>query len=209
MRSRTFCRASIAVWLFVLVGCSGGTPALSPLPADATILAFGDSLTYGTGVAGEHSYPAVLAELTGRRVIRSGVPGEISAAGKQRLARLLEETRPDLVVLCHGGNDVLRRLNMRQTEQNLREMIGMIHATGAEVVLLAVPQVGVFLTPPDYYNAIHEELGVPVEFSILPTLQRDSAMKSDQVHFNVMGYRSMAEAVHALLIAEGALDPAP
>lgn len=89
----------------LLTACGG--PKLEALPADATILAFGDSLTAGTGVSSENSYPAVLARLLERKVINAGVPGEVTEDGKARLPRLLDEHSVQLVVICHGGNDFL------------------------------------------------------------------------------------------------------
>jgi lysophospholipase L1-like esterase len=133
------------------------------------------------------------------------VPGEISQLGKARLAAALAEHRPALVILCHGGNDALRRLSPAQTEQNLREMIQLVRNSGAQVVLVAVPKFGLFPSPPAFYERIADEMDVPVEHEVLSELMSNSAMKSDQVHFNQAGYRHMANAVHDLLIDSGAL----
>ena len=62
----------------VLVGCAGNEASLTKLENDAVILAFGDSLTYGTGVSQEKSYPTRLAEKTGLKVVNAGVPGEVT-----------------------------------------------------------------------------------------------------------------------------------
>lgn len=190
--------------ILLLAGCSG-QPALSPLSPDDVILAFGDSLTWGSGVSAAQSYPAVLEELTGLKVIRAGVPGEISRDGLERLDTVLGEVGPDLVILCHGGNDVLRRMNPSQTEANLKAMIRRIRDHGAEVAVLAVPKFGLFPEPWDYYERLQEEMQVPVEYDILADLEADAAMKSDRVHFNRAGYRRMAEAAYEMLQDAGAL----
>lgn len=189
--------------LVLLTGCAGST--LHPLNPGDVILAFGDSLTYGTGVAPDLSYPAVLESITGYRVIRSGVPGEISIAGLKRLPGVLKKERPQLVVICHGGNDVLRRLSHKQTEANLRSMIDLVRQHGAQVILIAVPKISLFPSAWNFYDAIEEDTDVPIEFDILAKLQRDSKMKSDPIHFNQEGYRKMAEAARDLLQDNGAI----
>ena len=187
-----------------LGGC-GQSGRLTPLDSGSTVLAFGDSLTYGTGVSVSESYPAVLGELMDARVVRSGVPGEISGAGLKRLESELDRHTPDLVILCHGGNDILRRLPGESTRQNLSAMVKMIRLRGAEVVLVAVPNLSLFPKAASYYADLESELNVPVEYDVLSDLQGDSSKKSDAVHFNPAGYRQMAEAVYELLEEEGAI----
>ena len=95
------------------------------------IVAFGDSLTYGTGAAENESYPAVLAQLTGRNVVRSGVPGEITAQALQRLPGVLGEHKPKLVIVCLGGNDMLRKVSEAETIANLRAIVRKVKDSGA------------------------------------------------------------------------------
>ena len=144
--------------LFLLVGiaaCSDRAPSLAPLDAGAIILAFGDSLTYGTGAEREASYPAVLEQLTGLPVINAGVPGEVTAQGLARLPGLLERHRPALVILCHGGNDMLRRENAEAIYSNLEAMVDLVRAHGAEVLLVGVPQPRLlFLRPAEIYDRL-------------------------------------------------------
>jgi acyl-CoA thioesterase-1 len=127
--------------MLALAACDGG-PRLATLAPDATVLAFGDSLTAGKGAGRGEDYPSRLAPLTGLQVINAGVSGELSAAGHERLPALLAEHRPDLVLLCHGGNDILRRNGSESMQANLRNMVHTARAAGAEVVLLAVPTLG-------------------------------------------------------------------
>jgi acyl-CoA thioesterase I len=198
---RTLCLALTALLLALLTSACDKPASISPLAADAVILAFGDSLTHGNGAPPGHAYPDVLAELLGRTVINAGVPGELSAAGRQRLPQLLTRYRPDLVILCHGGNDFLRRLDRRQTAANLAAMVEQIKASGAAVVLVGVPEPGLFLNPPDFYRELAEREQVPYEERVVSELLSDRNLKSDTIHPNAAGYRLLAEALRDLIEA--------
>lgn len=192
----------LVAWLFA---CGSDEPRLRAIGENATILAFGDSLTYGTGASPDASYPAALERLTGRRVINAGRPGEESAAGAERLRQLLEAHNPELVILCHGGNDILRRRDRNALRANLARMIADSRRAGAEVVLVGVPDFGLFLAAAEVYAAVADEAGVVLENDILPEVLEDRGLKSDAVHPNAEGYRRLAAAVAALLRREGAL----
>ncbi len=171
------------------------SPAISALPQGAVILAFGDSLTFGTGAPTGRSYPDILSGLLNRPVINAGVPGEISAAGMARLPRLLAKHQPALVILCHGGNDFLRRTDPAFVEKNLRAMIEMTRATGAEVLLIGVPALGLTVSTHPLYSRLAENLRTPLNDEIVEKLLRDRSLKSDAIHPNEQGYRLMAEAI--------------
>ncbi len=192
----------------LLAACSRDTPRLQPLAADAVILAFGDSLTYGSGVGEDGSYPAVLERLSGRTVINAGIPGEQSHQGLLRLPKELDENQPALLILCHGGNDMLRKQPMAAMQENLERMIRIAKGRGVEVVLLGVPQPALFgLESAKYYREVAENTGVPFQDSVIPEVLSDTRFKSDQVHPNAAGYEMIAEAVYRLLLREGALTP--
>jgi acyl-CoA thioesterase-1 len=191
--------------LMLLVGCSEG-PRLPPLAADAVILAFGDSLTYGTGAPPDDSYPAELARLSGRTVVNAGVPGELSHGGAERLPGVLDEVAPALLVLCHGGNDLLRRRDGEATAANLRTMVRAAQGRGIPVVLLGVPGPALFgMASAPFYREVAEDLAVPLEAAVIPEVEGERSLKSDQIHPNAAGYRRIAEAVHRLLRERGAL----
>lgn len=189
----------------LLAACSDDPVALPKLSPDAVVLAFGDSLTHGTGARDYQSYPAVLAKRTGRRVINAGVPGEETDKGLRRLAGLLDKYRPELLILCHGGNDILRKRDAAVTEANLREMIRMSRERDIPVVMIAVPNFGIFLSSAEFYADIADDLAVPIDDDILATLLADNHYKSDHVHPNAAGYARLADAVQALLTEHGAL----
>ena len=192
--------------LAVLLSAACSTkPQLPALAADATILAFGDSLTFGTGAGETESYPAVLSRLTGRKVVNAGVPGEVSALGVQRLPELLERERPALLILCHGANDLLRRQDQQLMADNLRTMIRKARERGVSVMLVAVPFPDFSLKPPRLYDAIGGEFGIPVERKVLRQILKKSSLKSDYIHPNAAGYRLMAEALEKQLKTSGAL----
>ncbi|MCZ6890452.1 MAG: arylesterase [Gammaproteobacteria bacterium] len=190
--------------LTLLVGC-GADVALRPLPADAVILAFGDSLTHGTGVTPAQSYPAVLESMIGRRVVRAGVPGEITRVGLARIAGVLSEHRPDLVLICHGGNDILRGIRTSEIRENLGAMVQAVLDVGAEVVLIGVPSRSLSLAPPRLYRDIAAAHGIALDDEVLPEVLGSAAMKSDTVHPNAKGYRRIAERVATLLRDLGAV----
>ncbi len=187
-----------------MMACSSGA-RLPPLAADAVILAFGDSLTFGTGASPAESYPAVLERLVGRRVVNAGIPGETSGQGLSRLPDALDKERPALLILCHGGNDLLRRLNREQTADHLRTMIRLARDRKIGVVIVAVPSPALSLSPPSFYREIAEEVKVPFEGEVLARVLADRSLKSDTIHPNAAGYRELAGAVAALLRKSGAV----
>ena len=203
-------RAYFLFWIVALVAgstaaCGPSTEPIPRLSSVAVILAFGDSLTFGTGANTHQSYPAVLETLTGRTVVNAGKPGEVSADGLRRLPREVQSEDPDLVILCHGGNDFLRKLDRSKTKKNLISMIEYLREEEIPVVMLGVPDFGLFLNTADIYLEVAEEMGVPIEADVIPDVLEKNRYKSDQIHPNAAGYELMAETIKALLEQNGAL----
>jgi lysophospholipase L1-like esterase len=205
--SPTFRRTAFILLLLALGACGEDRgPALSPLAADAVILAFGDSLTYGTGAKPAESYPAVLESLVGRRVVRSGVPGEVTAQGVRRLPAVLSQVEPALLVLIHGGNDMLRRGSKAKAAANLRAMIEAARERGVEVLLVGVPRPVPFASEgAAFYREIADDLGIPYLDETLADILTSPSLKADLIHPNARGYRKLAEAIADRLRRSGAI----
>lgn len=191
--------------VLVIAGCGGSTPKLPRLAPDAVVLAFGDSLTFGTGTTPDNSYPAALARKTGLKVVAAGIPGEVSAAGLARLPEVLDEVKPKLLILCHGGNDMLRKLSVKEAAANIRAMVSLARSRGMEVVLLGVPSPGLLLSTADHYDEIAKEMKVAYDGRTIASILSDTALKADAVHPNAQGYQRLADAVAEVLKKGGAI----
>jgi acyl-CoA thioesterase-1 len=201
----TASRFFIAVCFSFLLAACDRAPTLPKLSPHDVIVAFGDSLTQGTGASDDTAYPAVLASLTGRTVINAGVPGDTTSSGLQRLPEVLAEYKPRLVLLCLGGNDMLRKQPAASTENNLRLLVQTIRASGANVVLIGVPEPKLFGGTPDFYARIAEDMQLPLERDVFNDVLKDNRLKSDPIHANAAGYRQVAERLNAFLREAGAL----
>ena len=197
-------RLAAALLVLALAAC-GERPKLEHLASDAVVLAFGDSLTYGTGAATSDSYPAVLEKRIGRKVVNAGVPGETSGEGLARLPGVIDEVQPRILILCHGGNDFLRKLDEGRAAENVRAMIRLAREKGIGVVLLAPPRPGIPPAVPSFYREISAALKIPFDEGTIKAVLLDSRLKSDFVHPNAQGYAKIADAVHEMLRKAGAI----
>lgn len=198
----------IALWmalLSLLSGCGPSVPKLAKLAPQDVIVAFGDSLTFGTGASEAESYPLVLGQLLARKVVRAGVPGEVTEGGLVRLPEVIDEHKPKLMIVCLGGNDMLRKVDEAQTKANLRAIIKAIQSQGIAVVLVGVPKPALLTSAAPFYAEIAKEFGIPYEGKIITDVLYQRDQKSDAIHPNAKGYRRVAEAVAALLKKAGAV----
>jgi len=196
---------SLLLLSFTLFSCSNSSDPLATLSGDATILAFGDSLTFGTGANKDQDYPSRLAKLSNMKVINAGVPGEVSSKGLERLPQLLEQHKPDLLILIHGGNDILRKLSHKNQKNNLLAMIELAKQSNTQIVLFGVPQPGLFLKSAEIYEQLGDETNVPTELTLLPDILGDKSLKADIAHPNAKGYKKMANGIYDFLKEENIL----
>lgn len=196
--------AAVLAVTLLLTGCNA--PKLQPIAKEGTILAFGDSLTVGVGTNIKNSYPAVLAELSGLNVVNAGVSGETTDRGLKRLAKEIERTFPDLIIIIEGGNDVLQNRNPSEIKANLQGMIVLAKSRNIPVVLIGIPQKSLFfVNSAPLYEELAEQFQLVFDGELIADLQTDISLKSDHVHFNEKGYRAMADSIYNLLKKSGAL----
>lgn len=178
-------------------------PRMAAVPAGAVVLALGDSITWGTGATPATSYPAVLAGLTGWQVVNAGVPGDTSAGALARLPGLLQEHAPQLVIVGIGGNDFLRRVPPAQTRANVRAICQQAAASGAQVLLVGIPEVSMLaavarsLGDHPMYEELAAELKVPLHEGGWASVLSDPALRSDPIHANAQGYEAFARGLAA------------
>ncbi len=193
------------VFLLIVIFFSYDSPKLNPIKTGGTILAFGDSLTVGVGTTKANSYPSVLANLSGLKVINSGVSGETSDMGLKRLPNELDRVMPDLLILIEGGNDILRKKSQSNIKRNIAKMIKIAKKRDIQVVLIGIPNISIFSSSAVFYKELAEEFELVFDDSLIADLQHNTSLKSDRIHFNKDGYKKMAESIYELLKDSGAL----
>ena len=196
--------------LVTLAGCGRDKKTAQPVPPGSTVLALGDSLTFGTGATAETSYPTVLAGLTGWNVVNAGVPGDTSAQALARLPALLAEHRPKLVIVSIGGNDFLRKLPESDTRANVHAACKLALESGAQVLLVAVPRATVAaalgqMTDHALYAEVAKDLNIPLQREGWGEVLAQAELRSDQVHANAKGYAQFARSVQGTAAAAGLL----
>ena len=207
LRGRFLMLAGIGLSATISVTGCGSEPQQDTLPAGSTVVALGDSLTYGYGANPKTAYPTVLAELSKWNVVNAGVNGDTSADVLTRVNEITEQN-PDLVLLGVGGNDVLQRIAPDTTRANIIATIDTLQSKNIDVVLIAEPHLStsaLFGKASDnpLYEYIAEAEDIPLYSDGWSTILSDDALKSDKIHANAAGYRQFAEGLHDYLKDEG------
>jgi acyl-CoA thioesterase-1 len=186
-------------------------PVHADLAADSRprIVCFGDSLTAGYGTEAGQTYPDYLqADLDklgyGYRVVNSGVSGNTTKDGVERVERVIA-MKPALVVVEFGGNDGLRGLRIADTRANLDKIVAALTASGTKVVLAGIT------LPPDYgpdyikqFNETYDLLAKKYRVPMLPFLLKgvfggEGMMQADRTHATAAGNKVVAKNVLALI----------
>jgi acyl-CoA thioesterase-1 len=199
-------RAAGIALLFSLLS----TPVASAGSGEGVVVALGDSLTAGLGVAAEEAWPALVDARLRRerypyRVVNAGVSGDTTAGGLRRVDWVLR-SRPDVVVVALGANDGLRGLGTEAMEANLLAIVDRLRAGGARVLVVGME------VPPNYGAAYARAFrGVFVDVArrsgaaLMPFLLDGVAAdprlnQADGIHPNAAGHRAIAERIWPHLV---------
>lgn len=191
----------IIFFVLTLMSCSKENKVYPMLPDPITVLSFGDSITYGYGANKGQDYPSRLAAITGWKVINAGVCGERSDQAKFRIAQVLQETQPQLVIIEIGGNDFLQLRSEKDIKQDIKSIIQTVKKENIPMALVAVPNLSwmEFITnkPTDatLYKSIAEEEKIILIPYLLSNILEKKELKFDQIHPNARGYKLMAEGI--------------
>jgi len=174
------------------------------------IVAFGDSLTAGFGLAEKESYPYLLQEKLkadgfNYEVINAGVSGDTSIGGLERVDWVLEQENVQILILELGANDLLRRMPVANMKKNLAKIIEKAQAKKIKVLLcgmLAPPSVG-----SEYqreYQTAFPDLATQYKVDFLPFLLENVALnkelnQGDGIHPNAKGAVIMTENIYKAL----------
>ncbi len=185
----------VGVYLFYQ---RGQGPAIKP-PAEGNIICFGDSLTYGTGASEGMDYPNQLSGLIGLPVINAGVPGDTTKDALQRIEKDVLNKSPRIVLITLGGNDLKNRVGKEEAFRNLKEIITLIKAKGAVVVVAGIDIPLMARGFGDAYKQVCEETGSLLIPNIYSGVIGHDDLMSDPIHPNDKGYQIFAERFYAVI----------
>ena len=164
------------------------------------IICFGDSITFGYGVAQGEDYPAVLSKMVQMPVINAGMDGDTSSEALKRIKSDVLDKDPFLVIVEFAGNDFLEKIPLETTVNNIKEMVKLIQDRGALVAVVDI-SAGLFLR--DYrlaFNRLAKEEGAIFVPSVLSGIITNPSMKSDFIHPNSEGYKIIAQRVYRTIM---------
>lgn len=175
------------------------------------MLALGDSVTSGHGVTPEQAWPAQLAHRTGWQIVNAGVAGDTSAGARQRLAALIVEHAPSLVIVEIGGNDMLRGVPEKEITANTAAIIEIAQQAQRRVVLLAIPRPSALgaatgrLAPAGLYARLASQRNVILVEHAVSEVLSDAALRLDPLHPNPAGHAALSEKVENSIRESGLL----
>lgn len=179
---------------------------LKPLEPGAKIVAFGDSLTYGYKMNRDETYPSFLESSLNNKyhVLNYGINGNTTVDGLERFQEMLDNERPDLIILGLGGNDILKKVGEKNTIKNLTKMIDMARQSGSDIVLLPNPEPSMFgfiwgFSDYQVFDEVSEKTKTPVLSNVYSKWLSKSNYKIDAIHLTRDGYYEVAQDIRKQL----------
>ncbi len=184
--------------------------ANSTVTNSVVILALGDSLTAGYGLAQDDSFPLQLENSLATSgypvtVINAGVSGDTSAGGLARLEWALA-VNPQIVLVELGANDALRGLDPAQTYNNLDEILARLKKAGCLIVfagMRAPRNLGLDYTIE--FDQIYPDLAERHDLYFYPFFLEGVATdpglnQADGIHPNAEGVRVVVKGIQPLVV---------
>ena len=164
-------------------------------PHEGPVVAFGDSLTAGSGSTDGNDYVSLLSQKIGEPIQNFGVPGDTTMDALARIDQVIA-THPRIVLVLLGGNDYLKRVPIDTTFENLQQIIGKLQADDTVVVLIGI-RGGVLQ---DNYAGRFESLGRKTGSLYIPNaldgILGHQNLMFDEIHPNNAGYAIIAQKIY-------------
>jgi acyl-CoA thioesterase I len=193
------------------------TPPVDPGCVPGSVIALGDSITFGAGLPATQNYPTQLSALLGKTVCNAGVNGDTAKGGLARLQRDVLQFHPSVVVILFGTNDsgLFASQGKRQTpvtdfQRNLQDIVTAVEVAGARPVLASLPPLNASLLrsqglhPENWaeYDAVVRSVatmdGVPLA-DLSVAFGGDYSLLQDGIHPTTAGAAVIARTVLKLL----------
>ncbi len=184
--------------LLLLTNCQNQLSHITNLNRGAgqNIIVLGDSITAGYGLNTEQAYPYLLSQKLNLPILNRGVSGDKTADGLARLSADVLAQEPWIVMIALGGNDFLKKVPKRETEENLRKIITKIQAQQAITVLLGM-NLGLFKDEyRDLYQRVAQETGSYLIPQVLKgIIDNPQHRQKDIIHPNARGQEILANRI--------------
>ena len=107
------------------------------------LLILGDSISAGYGLAQGKGWVSLLNESLKKgnysfEMHNASISGDTTAGGKQRLGKLIDQYRPNILIIELGSNDALRGFPIETSAKNLEQMIQLAQKNSIKVLLLGM-----------------------------------------------------------------------
>lgn len=172
----------------------------------ARLMVFGDSLVAGYGLPLDQAFPAQLEKklvADGKKVtvINAGVSGDTTAGGLARIDWAMQQ-KPTHIMVVLGGNDMLRAIEPKVTEKNLRDLMEKIKASKTPVLLAGMKSFrnlgGIFGSAYDkMYKGIAKDFDAVYYPFFLDGIAFDTAFNQDDgIHPNMRGVAEIVDRIY-------------